>query len=41
MEVTRSSEMLVFYHNTIWHHNAEDLDFNLHCRENLKSHNLT
>jgi len=29
---------LVSYHNTAWHHNPKDLDLNLHCCENLKSH---
>jgi len=29
---------LVSYHNTIHLHNPEDLDLNLHCHENFKSH---
>jgi hypothetical protein len=29
--------MLVSYHNTTWHHNAEDLDLILHHCENFKS----
>jgi hypothetical protein len=29
--------MLIFYHNTTWHHSPEDLYLNLHCCENLKS----
>jgi hypothetical protein len=31
------SEVLVSYHNTTRRHNPEDLDLNLHRRENLKS----
>jgi hypothetical protein len=38
MEAARSSETLVSYHITTWRHNPEDLDLNLHRRENLKSH---
>jgi hypothetical protein len=34
MEAARSSEMLVSYHNTTWHHNPEEFDLNLHCHEN-------
>jgi hypothetical protein len=37
MEAARSSETVVSYHNTTWHHNLEDLDLNLHCCENLIS----
>jgi len=28
IEASRSFEVLVSYHNTSWHHNPEDLDFN-------------
>jgi hypothetical protein len=31
-----TSKMLVSCHNTSRHHSSEDLDLNLHCRENLK-----
>jgi len=31
MEVARSSEMLVSYHNTTWYHNLEDLNLNRQC----------
>jgi hypothetical protein len=37
MEAARSSETLVSYHNTARRHNSEDLDLNLHRREDLKS----
>jgi hypothetical protein len=37
MEQARSFKMLVSYNNTTWRHNPEDLDFNLHHCENLKS----
>jgi hypothetical protein len=36
MEVAWTSETLVFYRNPIQRHNQEDLDLNLHRRENLK-----
>jgi len=28
IKAARISETSAFYHNTIWHHNQEDLDFN-------------
>jgi hypothetical protein len=34
MNATRSSETMVSYHNTTWHHNPEDLDSSHH-------HNIT
>jgi len=37
MEEERSSETSVYYHNTTGRHNPEELDLNLHRRENLKS----
>jgi hypothetical protein len=36
-EAAKSSEVLVSYHNAALRHNPEDLDLNLHRRENLKS----
>jgi hypothetical protein len=38
MEETWTSGTSVSYHRTTRRHNPEDLDFNLHSRENLKSH---
>jgi hypothetical protein len=38
MEAAQISEMLVSYHSTTQCHNPEELDMNLHCCENLKSH---
>jgi hypothetical protein len=37
MEVARSSEMLISYCNTTWHHNPGDINWHLHCYEYLKS----
>jgi len=37
MEAARSSEVLVSYHITTWHHVPEDHDLNSHCCENLGS----
>jgi hypothetical protein len=34
MEAEKFSETLVTYHNTIRHHNPEDLELNVHRREN-------
>jgi hypothetical protein len=36
MEAARSSETLISYHNTTWHHNPEDINLKLHCHEKLK-----
>jgi hypothetical protein len=38
MKTAWSSKMLVSYYNTTWHQNPEDINLNLHCYENLKSH---
>jgi hypothetical protein len=36
LEVAWSFEMLVSYHITVWRHNPENYDLNLHRRESLK-----
>jgi hypothetical protein len=36
MEVEWSSENLISNHNPTWRHNSEEIDVNLHRRENLK-----
>jgi len=41
MEEGWTPETLVSYHNTTRHHSPEELDLNLHRRENLKSHTGT
>jgi len=40
MEAEKSSETSVSYHSIIRRHNSEDLDLNLHRRDNLKSCNI-
>jgi len=37
-ETAWTSEMVEYYHNPTRRHNPEELDLNLHRRENLKSH---
>jgi len=37
MEAARCSETLVPYRNITQRHNTEDLDMNIHLRENIKS----
>jgi len=37
METAWPFEMLVSYHNVARCHNPQDMDLNLHCRENLTS----
>jgi hypothetical protein len=37
MEAAWASKMLVFYYNTLWHHNPEDLNLNSHHCGNLES----
>jgi hypothetical protein len=37
MEAARTSETSVYYHNTTWHHNSEDLDLIYHRSESLKT----
>jgi hypothetical protein len=39
MEAAKDSETLVSYRNAKQRHNPEDLDLNLHRRENLKCRN--
>jgi hypothetical protein len=38
IEATRSFKMVVSCHVTMWYHNPEDHDLNLHCHENPKFH---
>jgi len=40
METAWSFETMISYQNTVWRHNPEDLELNIHHHENLKSHNL-
>jgi hypothetical protein len=37
LEAAKSSETLVFYRNTTWHNNPEDLDLSLYRRGYFKS----
>jgi hypothetical protein len=39
-ETAGSSEMLVLVYQTTCHHIPKDGSYNIHCLENLKSHNL-
>jgi hypothetical protein len=38
MKAVRSSDTLVSYHITVWHHIPEDHDLNFYRHKNLKSH---
>jgi len=39
MDLAKSSETVVPFRVTVWHHNPEDRDLNFHRRENL-SHRI-